>query len=145
MKKLLAIVVLGLLLHGCTDSHSQKLYLKCETIKAGIYVTGDYGGKIGEIKYFEIDFKTKKVKSNWDKFNGRFKWNRTLLSVGEKYIKIKDVGKEVEANDHALIDRGTGKMTHYKILGRKAKLTPVAMCEKIEKNDLLIKKVDKKF
>ena len=145
MKKLLAIIVLGLLLSSCSDSDANKLYLKCKTIKAGTLVTGDYGMKIDEIKYFEIDLKAKKVKSNWDEFNGKFKTKRTLLSVGEKYIQIKDVGTGVEGTDHARIDRGTGKMTHYKILYRKAKKTPISMCEKISKKGLLITKVDKKF
>ena len=59
MKKLfLSIFVAGLLLSGCSDSNSNKLYLKCKTIKAGTFVTGDYGMKIDEIKYFEIDLKT---------------------------------------------------------------------------------------
>ena len=145
MKKLLSIIVLGLLFSGCSDSGANKLYLKCKTIKAGTLVTGDYGTEIDEIKYFEIDLKTKKVKSNWDEFNGKFKWNRTLLSVGEKYIQIKDVGTGVRGTDHARIDRGTGKMTHYKILDREAQKTPISMCEKINKKGLLIKKVDKKF
>ena len=147
MKKLfLSIFVAGLFLSGCSDSNSNKLYLKCKTIKPGGFVTGDYGNKMNEIKYFEIDFKTEKVKSKWDKFNGKFKLNRrTLLAVGEKYIRIKGIGKGVEGGDYNQIDRETGQMTHYRILARKNNKTPISMCEKINKEDLTINKTDKKF
>ena len=36
-------------------------------------------------------------------------------------------------------------MTHYRILARKNNKTPISMCEKINKEDLMIKKKDKKF
>ena len=97
-------------------------------------------------KGIHIQTETEKVKSKWDKFNGKFKLNRrTLLSVGEKYIRIKDIGKGVEGGDYNQIDRETGQMTHYRILARKNNKTPISMCEKINKEDLMIKKTDKKF
>ena len=111
-----------------------------------MYVTGDYGTNVNDINYFEIDLKTKKVKSKWDKFNGKFEWNRTLLSVGEKYIKINHLdGEDYPKDNYELLDRETGKMSHVRFMANRNRQTPISMCEKINKGDLPVKQTDKKF
>ncbi len=148
MKKILGIVVLGLLLSGCGNAdNANVIYLKCTTTKAGMYVTGHYGTEVGDVNYFEINLKSKKVKAKWDTFNGKFLWNtRKLLSVGEKYIRIEDPTSQFyKGDEYEQIDRETGKMTHKRMMANKNRQTPVSMCKKINKEDLPIKKTKKKF
>ena len=141
MKKVLGILVLSLLLSGCGDSSSSKIYLKCTTIEEGAYVTMSYGTKVGDIKYYEINIKKKLAQTIWDSYNKEFTSARRLDSVGEKYIKIK----HYRDNGTAKIDRETGKMTHRRVDPFQSDQTPVAMCQKISKKDLPITKTKKKF
>jgi len=147
MKKLLGIVILGLLLNSCDSANNANvIYLKCTTTKAGMYVTGHYGIDVGDVNYFEINLNKKNVKARWDPYNGKFTWNtRKLLSVGEKYIRIESPGSEFGDSEYEQIDRETGKMTHKRMMARKNRQTPVSMCVKISKEDLPIKKTKKKF
>ena len=144
MKKLLGIVVLGLLLSG--NAYAAEFYLKCKTIKKGMYVTNEFGYKLNQVRYLGINLKNKVVRTNWDEFNAKFEDNDLRVqSSGNKYIKINFRGSEWENYEYEQIDRETGLMTHPRFDEDRNKKTPIQQCEAIEKNDLPTKKVKKKF
>ena len=144
MKKLLGIIVFGLLLNGSVNA--DEFYLKCKTIKKGRYVTGEFGFKLNDVRYLGINLKNKVVRTNWNEFNATFEDNDLRVqSAGNKYIKINFRGSEWENYEYEQIDRETGLMTHARFDEDRNKKTPISQCEAIEKKELPTKKVKKKF
>lgn len=137
----LKIIIIFFLLSGCVDSNSSNnIYLKCKTIKNGLFITHDYGKKIGDIKYFEINLKDKKIKTQWDKKKEKFNKNQKILSVDDKYIKIQyKTGKNSPDKNYEILERKTGQLTHKRLSLTETKQTPIAICEKITKKELPIK------
>ena len=81
MKKILSIIILSLLLS--THSYSQILNLKC-TFNSGFSVPPeDLSSKKGEIQFYKIDLKNKKI---LDSPSGSYKNNKTDLRT--EYVRI---------------------------------------------------------
>ena len=129
MKKLLGIVVLGLLLliiNNC--SFNSKTYLKCES----------YNGE----KVYYFAFTKQYIYFEWDPINLRFN-NNSSATYGERYVKSTNI----------TINREEGRVTitpsltsiFLDIFQNTQTKTITLYCKKISKRKLPKEKVDKKF
>ena len=119
MKKLLGIVVLSLLLVSC-DQFSPKTYLLC---------TDGYSKQYAGFDKKNIYFKWLEIEKDFDE-------TYKITSQNDAYIYHKDskIGLNIEINrEEGTLD------TWLNVYGNTYK------CEKIEKNQLPIKKVKQKF
>ena len=129
MKKLLGIVVLGLLLliiNNC--SFSFKTYLKCEPYNAeGVY-------------YFA--FNKQNIYFEWDPINLKFN-NNSSATYGELYVSSRNI--KINREEGTIVIAPSLTSIFWDIFENTQTKTIVLNCEKISKNKLPKEKVDKKF
>ena len=115
MKKLLVIVVLGLLL--TSNAYSEIINLRCEWNSGYSFPEEDMSSNRGKVDFYKIDLKKKKV---LDSPSGTFENEKTELS--RRWFNVSDntisfgVETKLGMRRHShRIDRNTGvlKETHY--------------------------------
>ena len=129
MKKLLGIVVLGLLLliiNNC--SFNSETYLKCEPYNdEGVY-------------YFA--FNKQYIYFQWDPVNLRFNKNSSA-TYGERYINSSNI--KINREQATVTISPSLSSIFWDIFNNTQTKTIVLNCEEIRKNKLPKEKVDKKF
>ena len=152
-KKLLTIIVLGLLFSGNAYAETYDVVLKCEVKymdKAMDFdKSTDSFGKAGETKYFHIqkDGLTFEANSNWDEIEKMFiNWHEGDF-ISKKFIKFGFWPGKRERNSHIQINRGTGKMSFigFGDSVSNSKEWYDADCDKINYDDLPKKNFKQKF
>ena len=152
MKKLLGIVVLGLLLSGNAYA-DYNVVLKCEVKKLedpiDFEVVPIIFGKKGDTRYFHIikkdDQLTWDVKSNWNPYDKYFlNWHQGD-EMSARYIIFGTWPGERDTNSYMQINRETGEMIFLDAIEKKANGWYNSVCDTIQFNDLPIETVKQKF
>ena len=129
MKKLLAILVLGLLvliINNC--SYSSKTYLKCEPYNyEGVY-------------YFA--FNKKAIYYDYDLVNSEFK-SDSNAQYGERYVESNNI--RINREEGTIVITPSLASIFWDIFENTQTKDVVLNCEKISKRKLPKEKVDKKF
>ena len=150
MRKLLAIVVLGLLSTNVKAKDINNLMLSCltksHTLKtANVEPTLEIFGKIDETKFFQ--FKKGnfgyELHSGWDEINKRFEYWHQVKEVGNKFIKFNTFPGSTVLGHINLLDRETGHMYRKDEFGKLENY--LSKCKKISESDLPTKKVKQLF
>ena len=133
MKKLLGIVVLGLL--WSTPSFSFfNTYLKCTCYKTSlINLNKNPNGECSHIEYFRINSVMNTIEYGWDVRDQKFSTKKKLKEKNKSTYKYRDGSSNV-LNVYQYIDRETGKARHRRGFYN---------CEKIDK--LPVKNIKQKF
>ena len=133
MKKLLGILVLGLvLLFFFKYTFSIKTYLKCDP----------YNQDSNEILYFAFD--KRYIWSNYDKINSEFK-DRSKAKYGERYVTAIWDNIKINREEGSIIITPSLASIFLDLFKREETKDLVLNCEKIKKRNLPKEKVDKKF
>ena len=154
MKKLLGIVVLGLLLSGNAYSFNYDVVLKCDVKKFD--QTIDFQefpkifGRTGDIRFFHIRKKDGQLEwsadSNWDPYEKFFKNWHEGYELGVRFIKFGAwPGRRDTKNSYMRINRETGEIIHLSATDEEITGWYNANCERIKYEELPIKKIEQKF
>ena len=129
MKKLLAILVLGLLVLIISKcSYSPKTYLKCEPYNSeGVY-------------YFA--FNKKAIYYDYDSVNSEFK-SDSNAQYGERYVESNNI--RINREEGTIVITPSLASIFLDLFKNEETKDLVLNCEKINKRGLPKEKVDKKF
>ena len=154
MKKLLGIVIIGLLFSGNTYATSYDVVLNCNVKKFDRTI--DYEnfpkifGRAGDNRFFHVRKKDGQldwsVNSNWDPYEKYFRNWHEGHELGVRFIKFGAwPGRRDNENSYMRINRETGEMIHLSATDEEITGWYKASCNKIEFEQLPIKKVKQKF